>query len=97
VVQYPGCVLNESDCIERLGREQDWARTTLLGAGEFLSLEEQQQYGFLEGDLITEIPVAAQAISGGLGVELIWEGDTVTDLFQRSIAAWQRRLRGVAA
>jgi CRISPR-associated RAMP protein (TIGR02581 family) len=97
VVQYPGCVLNESDCIERLGREQAWARTTLLGAGEFLSLEEQQQYGFLEGDLITEIPVAAQAISGGLGVELIWEGDTVTDLFQRSIAAWQRRLRGVAA
>lgn len=96
-VRYPGCVLNEDERIERLGREQSWARTTLLGAGEFLSVEEQRQYGFLEGDAITEIPVAAQAVAGGLGAELIWEGDTVTDLFQRSITAWQRRLRGVAA
>lgn len=96
-VQYPGCVLNEHDCIERLGREQSWARTTLIGAGEFLSVEEQRQYGFSEGDFVTETPIAAQEIAGALGVELVWNGDSVTNLFQLSIASWQRRLRGVAA
>jgi CRISPR/Cas system CSM-associated protein Csm3 (group 7 of RAMP superfamily) len=97
VVQYPGCVLNDSDRIQRLGHVQSWERTTLLGAGEFLQQEERQHYGFPEADYLTDLPVAAQEIDDRFGVELTWTGETVADLFQRAVQSWQQRLRGVAA
>jgi CRISPR/Cas system CSM-associated protein Csm3 (group 7 of RAMP superfamily) len=97
VVQYPGCVLSDNDRIQRFGHEQSWERTTLLGVGEFLTDIERQAYGFLPGDIQTGLPVAAQEIDGYFGVELTWAGETVTDLFQRTVKFWQQRLRGVAA
>jgi CRISPR-associated RAMP protein (TIGR02581 family) len=75
----------------------DWEPTTLLGAGMFLTTEEGDRYGFPRNDQQTELPVAAQPMSYGFGVELIWEGTQVEDLFIRSVQSWSDLLQGAAA
>ncbi len=96
-VQYPGCILTDDRQIRQLGHDRVWAGTTLLGAGEFLDDGERQSYGFPSSDIQTGIPVSAQAMEYGMGVELRWTGEEVQDLFIRSVKAWSRLLQGAAA
>lgn len=88
-VQYPPCVLENNE-IHLLGSDKKWSHTSLLGAGEFLSEEERQSYGFPANDRQVT-PVAAQEMLLGLGVELCWQGDElVPDLFQRAVSSWRQ-------
>jgi CRISPR/Cas system CSM-associated protein Csm3 (group 7 of RAMP superfamily) len=95
-VQYPGCILNDDQQIQQLGRNQTWAGTTLLGAGEFLESAEHDKYGFPQDDIQPNLPVTAQKMDYGLGVELVWTGEQVKDLFMRSVKAWSGLLQGAA-
>jgi CRISPR/Cas system CSM-associated protein Csm3 (group 7 of RAMP superfamily) len=95
-VQYPGCVLTTDKQIQQIGNSQIWPGTTLLGAGEFLDADERGKYGFPGSDIQTGVPVTAQAMQYGMGVELRWTGEEVKDLFTRSVRAWSS-LIGVAA
>lgn len=90
-VQYPGCVL-EQDKIKLLGSDKNWGKTKLLGAGEFLSSEDAQSYGFPTSEQ-EDTPVAAKTMDLGLGVQLIWQGEEqVKDLFTRSVNAWRQKV-----
>ncbi|KAB8331439.1 CRISPR-associated protein [Scytonema tolypothrichoides VB-61278] len=95
VVQYPGCILSEDkQQICALGsNEKKWSKTLLLGAGEFLELEEAQSYGFSTQDC-QDTPVAAQEMDLGFGVQLTWREGTVKDLFERSVRSWSHLLVG---
>jgi CRISPR/Cas system CSM-associated protein Csm3 (group 7 of RAMP superfamily) len=95
-VQYPGCIIKNGK-IEQLGAGQSWETTTLLGAGMFLTGEEAGKYGFPAGDYQTGLPVAGQSMTYGFGVELVWEGAQVEDLFIRSVESWSHLLQGAAA
>jgi CRISPR/Cas system CSM-associated protein Csm3 (group 7 of RAMP superfamily) len=102
IVQYPGCILDaENQKIVQLGSSKEpWDYTQLLGVGAFLEDEEKEhdacdQYGFPRND-VQDTPVAAQAMPLGFGVQLTWQGDTVTDLFERAVRAW-RVVLGAAA
>jgi hypothetical protein len=98
IVQYPGCVINEENKenkqIKLLGSDNQWNWNYLLGAGEFLSEEEANKYGFKKPDQ-QETPVRANSMNLGFGVEMKWEGDTeagVKDLFMRGVRAWGKVL-----
>jgi CRISPR/Cas system CSM-associated protein Csm3 (group 7 of RAMP superfamily) len=96
-VQYPGCILNADREIQQLGSNQTWAKTTLLGAGEFLDDAEKRKYGFPTGDSQLDLPVSAKEMLYGMGVEIQWTGDEVNDLFMRSVRSWSLLLQGAAA
>lgn len=96
-VQYPGCILDDAKQIQQLGSTNRWPATTLLGAGMFLADEEANKYGFPSNDQQSDLPVAAQAMVYGLGVELIWQKEQVEDLFMRSVQSWSRQLTGASA
>ncbi len=96
-VHYPGCVLNDDRRIWQLGTDKTWNPTTLLGAGMFLPPQEAEDYGFSTNDLQTELPIAAQAMTYGLGVEMTWQGSQVEDLFVRSVRSWRQQLTGATA
>lgn len=93
-MQYPGCKLDaENKKIQQIGSNQNWNWTFLLGAGEFLSGEEANKYGFPKPDN-QDSPVRAESMDLDFGVQLKWEGDTdgVKDLFMRSVRAWSKVL-----
>lgn len=101
VVQYPGCELKD-DKIYTIGLKKQWPKTTLLGAGEFLELEEAKLYGFLTDknleDRQSTNDVAAQTMDLGFGVQMNWtEASKVKDLFSIAVASWSQLLKGVAA
>ncbi|MFM7219078.1 MAG: RAMP superfamily CRISPR-associated protein [Nodosilinea sp.] len=96
-VQYPGCILNPEQHILQLGTNQTWDATTLLGAGAFLNPKEAGDYGFPENDLQPDLPIAAESMPYGLGVELVWQGAQVEDLFGRSVRSWSDQLTGATA
>jgi hypothetical protein len=96
-VQYPGCILNDEQRIWQLGTDKTWDATTLLGAGMFLSPEEAGTYGFPTTDHQTGLPVAVESMTYNLGVEMVWEGSQVKDLFVRSVRAWRQQLTGATA
>jgi CRISPR/Cas system CSM-associated protein Csm3 (group 7 of RAMP superfamily) len=91
VVQYPGCILSEDKQILAVGSQKQWSHTYLLGAGEFLSPQEAQLYGFPTPDH-QDTPVAAQKMDLGFGVELTWREGTVHDLFERGVRSWSKLL-----
>jgi CRISPR/Cas system CSM-associated protein Csm3 (group 7 of RAMP superfamily) len=91
VVQYPGCILSEDKQILAVGSQKQWPHTYLLGAGEFLSPQEAQLYGFPTPDH-QDTPVAAQEMDLGFGVELTWREGTVHDLFERGVRSWSKLL-----
>jgi CRISPR-associated RAMP protein (TIGR02581 family) len=95
-VQYPGCVL-ENNQIKQLGAGQTWAPTTLLGVGMFLTTAEREQYGFPANDQQSGLPVAGTPMVYGFGVELVWSGAQVEDLFIRAVQFWSDLLQGAAA
>ncbi|HAJ59339.1 MAG TPA: CRISPR-associated protein, partial [Cyanobacteria bacterium UBA8543] len=96
VVQYPGCQVRDRQ-ICTLGGQQQWSNTTLLGAGEFLSVKEATDYGFPKPDR-QETPVAAETMDLGFGVKLTWSGnEQVKDLFTRAVKSWSHLLQGGAA
>jgi CRISPR/Cas system CSM-associated protein Csm3 (group 7 of RAMP superfamily) len=97
VVQYPACVLDkENHKIAMLGSQKEpWDHNMLLGAGAFLDQHECDSYGF-PGNDIQETPVGAEEMPLGFGVQLTWQEDTVTDLFERAVRAW-RVVPGVTA
>ncbi|MFN3361475.1 MAG: RAMP superfamily CRISPR-associated protein [Pseudanabaenaceae cyanobacterium] len=93
-VQYPACVLDESEEKKILMKgkyQKEWDTTMLLGAGEFLEQEEASRYGFPLPDR-TETPVTGRLMELGFGVELSWEQDTATDLFMRCVKCWRQML-----
>jgi CRISPR/Cas system CSM-associated protein Csm3 (group 7 of RAMP superfamily) len=100
VVQYPGCVLDESsNQIKQIVKSGRWSNTLLLGAGEFLDAEEATNYGFPNSDN-QPTPIAAEPMDLGFGVQLKWQGDGETgvpNLFQCAVRAWTEVLRGAAA
>jgi CRISPR/Cas system CSM-associated protein Csm3 (group 7 of RAMP superfamily) len=88
IVQYPGCILSEDKRqIHAIGSQKQWANTFLLGAGEFLTDEDAELYGFSKSDY-QDTPVAAQSMDLGFGVQLTWRDGTVTDLFERAVKSW---------
>jgi CRISPR/Cas system CSM-associated protein Csm3 (group 7 of RAMP superfamily) len=92
-VCYPGCVLND-DQITLLGSDKIWGHNELLGAGEFLT---DNPYQFPANDAVT-VPVTAQEMNLGFGVELNWTGHTqVEDLFIKAMASWRQTVGGQAA
>nr|RNJ64965.1 MAG: CRISPR-associated protein [Leptolyngbya sp. IPPAS B-1204] len=103
VVQYPGCVLGENNRIHRLGGSQSWEPTSLLGVGAFFDenkdeeRQEREAYGFLPNDIQSELPVTAQAMELGFGVQLTWEEEQVRDLFTRAVRAWSQLIEGKTA
>jgi len=99
VVQYSGCQINkETQKIRQIGQQIEWEKTSLLGAGEFLSDQEAEEYGFRKPDRqIT--PKAVETMELGFGVQLTWQGDGdtgVPNLFLCAVRAWSELL-GVAA
>lgn len=99
VVQYPGCILEDGQiCV--IGSQKQWLRTLLLGAGEFLTLEEAKRYGFFPEDLTNpedrqDTPVGGQPMDFGFGVQQTWSGEEqVKDLFTRAVKSWSHLLRG---
>ena len=100
VVQYPGCVLDESsNQIKEIVKSGRWGHTCLLGAGEFLDSEEAANYGFPNPDN-QRTPIAAEPMDLGFGVQLKWQGDGETgvpNLFQCAVRAWTEILRGATA
>ncbi len=96
-VQYPGCILSPEQHILQLGTNQTWDANTLLGAGMLLTAAEATQYGFSQNDQQADLPVSASLMTYGLGVELVWSGDQVEDLFVRSVRSWRQQLTGAAA
>ncbi|NJL39940.1 MAG: CRISPR-associated protein [Leptolyngbyaceae cyanobacterium RM2_2_4] len=100
IVQYPGCVLVEENSVTKIKQlgsaKQPWNNTMLLGAGEFLSEEDANTYGFSANDQ-QDTPVAAEAMTLGFGVQLTWAEGTVTDLFERAVKSWSKVVLGVAA
>jgi CRISPR/Cas system CSM-associated protein Csm3 (group 7 of RAMP superfamily) len=97
-VQYPSCRIDEAtNQIMQLGSANRWATTTLLGAGMFISPEEAAAYGFPSNDQQNDLPVAAEAMAYGFGVELVWSGAQVEDLLMRSVQSWSQQLTGAAA
>lgn len=97
IVQYPACILDDANRkIVLLGSSKEpWDHTKLLGAGAFLEEKERDNYGFPSDDE-QDTPVAAEAMPLGFGVQLTWQGELVTDLFERAVRSW-RDLPGVAA
>lgn len=93
IVQYPGCIIDsDRQKIQQLGSSQEWNWTYLLGAGEFLSPEEAQKYGFPQPDN-EDSPVRGELMDLGFGVQLKWEGNTgVEDLFMRGVRGWSKVL-----
>ena len=100
VVQYPGCVLDESsNQIKEIVKSGRWGHTCLLGAGEFLDSEEAANYGFPKPDR-EKTPIAAEPMALGFGVQLKWQGDGeigVPNLFECAVRAWSDILKGAAA
>ena len=95
VVQYPGCVL-DVNTIKAIGKEQNWGKTMLLGAGEFLDETEASRYGFPRPDQ-QPTPVAGDTMPLGFGVQLTWTGSVqVNSLFEQAVKSWSQVL-GVAA
>ncbi|MEH2265924.1 RAMP superfamily CRISPR-associated protein [Nostoc sp.] len=92
VVQYPGCELRDKQ-IHALGSQKQWNHTFLLGAGEFLEIEEAKLYSFPKPDS-QDSPVAAQEMDLGFGVQLTWREGTVNDLFERGVRSWSSLLVG---
>lgn len=99
VVQYPGCILEDSKiCV--IGSQKQWIRTLLLGAGEFLTPEEAKRYGFFPEDSTNpkdrqDTPVGGQPMDFGFGVKQTWTGEEqVKDLFTRAVKSWSQLLRG---
>ncbi|MBD2203829.1 CRISPR-associated protein [Calothrix sp. FACHB-1219] len=96
IVQYPGCVLSEDKRqIQAMGSQKQWNHTYLLGAGEFLEINEARTYGFLKENSTEDrqdTPVAAQEMNLGFGVQLTWRDGTVTDLFERAVKSWSSLL-----
>jgi CRISPR/Cas system CSM-associated protein Csm3 (group 7 of RAMP superfamily) len=88
-VQYPGCILDTThQKIVQLGSSKEpWDYTQLLGVGAFLEDDERNRYGFPQD--VQDTPVAAQEMALGFGVQLTWQGNTVTDLFERAVGAWR--------
>lgn len=98
-VQYPGCVLvgEETPKIKLLGsNKQPWDNTVLLGAGEFLTEEEANKYGFPVKDK-QGTPAKAEAMELGFGVQLTWAEGTVSDLFERAVKSWRNVVPEVIA
>jgi len=93
VVHYPTCILDqETQKIVPLGSSKaPWDYTTLLGVGAFLEDDERDRYGFPRDDQ-QDTPVGAQEMPLGLGVQLTWQSNTVTDLFEHAVRAWRIRL-----
>ncbi|GGA44737.1 RAMP superfamily CRISPR-associated protein [Okeania sp. KiyG1] len=93
VVKYPGCKVEENQ-IFTIGKSQkSWSHTSLLGAGEFFSEDEPNDYGFPQPDR-TETPVGAKPMDLGFGVELTWQGEVIHDLFMRAVKSWSNLLEG---
>lgn len=99
VVQYPGCILEDGQiCV--IGSQKRWSRTLLLGAGEFLTIEEAKLYGFFPEDLTNpedrqDTPVGGQSMDFDFGVQQTWSGkEQVKDLFTRAVKSWSHLLRG---
>ncbi|MCL1466534.1 RAMP superfamily CRISPR-associated protein [Argonema galeatum] len=99
VVQYPGCeIKKETQQICQIGKQIGWKRNSLLGAGEFLSNEEAEEYGFRKPDLQTT-PKGAESMDLDFGVQLSWQGEGdagVPNLFLSAVRAWSEILRGAA-
>ena len=100
VVQYPGCQLDKDNRqIQQIVKPGRWGHTFLLGAGEFLDIEEAANYGFSKPDR-EQTPIAAEPMDLGFGVQLKWQGDGETgvpNLFKCAVCAWSKLLTGSAA
>jgi len=96
VVQYPGCVLDsEKRKIHQLGSSQEWDANYLLGAGEFLTKEESEKYGFCQPDK-QDSEGYAESMDLKIGVKLTWTNNTnsgVKDLFKRAVNVWGEVLK----
>jgi CRISPR-associated RAMP protein (TIGR02581 family) len=96
-VEYPGCIV-DGNSIRVLGSQQaEWAATSLLGVGAFLTQQECQEYGVPSDDTTENLPVAAEAMDWGMGAQLQWDGERVSNLFRRAVPAWRQAVEGVAA
>jgi CRISPR-associated RAMP protein (TIGR02581 family) len=94
-VEYPGCLVEpHTHRIHQIGSSHSWEGTTLLGAGMFLTAEEVTAYGFPGNDIETDLPVAAQSMTYGLGAKLVWQGNQVEDLWIRCVRSWSQLLTG---
>lgn len=92
IVQYPGCVI-DGDAIKAIGNNKEWAKTALLGTGEFLNDDEAGDYGFPGSDQ-QETPVAGAEMPLGFGVQLTWTGaDEVNSLFEQAVMSWRQVLK----
>lgn len=96
IVQYPGCILDaDNQKIALLGSSKEpWDYTSLLGVGAFLqddstANDECSRYGFPKND-VQDTLVAAEEMPLGFGVQLTWQGSTVTDLFERAVKSWRK-------
>lgn len=99
IVQYPGCQLdNQTQKIRLIGKQEEWNHNYLLGAGEFLDLEEAAKYNFPKPDSQTT-PIGGKSMDLGFGVQLKWEGEGntgVPNLFECAVRSWSELLRGAA-
>lgn len=99
IVQYPGCVLTDEATpkIKLLGSsKQPWGNKVLLGAGEFLTEEEANKYGFSSKEKQDTL-VRAEAMALGFGVQLTWAEGTVSDLFEYAVKSWSKVVSEVTA
>lgn len=100
-VEYPGCqLIDGSKEFALIGQALKFPHHYLLGAGEFLSDEEADNYGFPKPDR-QATPMPAEAMLYGFGVKQSWKGEDETgvpNLFQIAVRAWSSLLnKGAAA
>ncbi|MBD2384750.1 RAMP superfamily CRISPR-associated protein [Cylindrospermum sp. FACHB-282] len=95
VVQYPGCQFDsKTRKILQLGHSKQWDSNSLLGAGEFLTKQEADKYGFPKSDN-RDSEGFAESMELGIGVKLTWKNNTnsgVKDLFKRAVEVWREVL-----
>ena len=95
-IQYPTACLNKDGKVSLMGSNGNFANNRIYGAGNFLDESTRKSYGFPPNDVVASskdpsTAVVAQAMPLGIGVEMVWEGNTqVQKLFEQTVDAWKK-------
>ena len=93
-IHYPTAIV-ENDKLQSLGNlSKDFGSKIVIGAGELVSDDDQQAYGFPESDTV-ETEVTAQMDEFGFGATQSFEtSDDITALWRGCVNSWKKVVQG---